>query len=380
MKNLLAYIHNPVDMDTDWYERIVDELKKESIELCDSQEFLNHSTSKISIFVVPAEIILFPEEDKVEKYITDISFIVRYGVASLIIFTEMYEHNFDLLEILNGMNSRIIIFSPCIVNTDRRFPNLKFVFFPLWLNKAARTVYQSAEVRNAIHQLKLYNIKPMIAEILLGTYTNSKPHRDFIFEMVNNSVLKDKVIMNFRSYKHTNSNSDFFLDEDGIEHLPYDENSNFKFHSTRPIKVYGYKNTVANVLPIKIWNQTAYSVVAETSVSNYISLMSEKTFKPMLGRKLFIMFAGQYHLKNLRSLGFKTFDGIIDETYDTIENPYVRWAMAFNQLLWLSAQYQTVIFERINPIVEHNFQLMLDLNWRVKESKLGLEELLKISG
>jgi len=220
----------------------------------------------------------------------------------------------------------------------------------------------------------------MIAEILLGTSTNSKPHRDFIFEIVNNSVLKDKVIMNFRSYKHTNSNSDFFLDEDGIEHLPYDENSNFKFHSTRPIKVYGYKNTVANVLPIKIWNQTAYSVVAETSVSNYISLMSEKTFKPMLGRKLFIMFAGQYHLKNLRSLGFKTFDGIIDETYDTIENPYVRWAMAFNQLLWLSAQYQTVIFERINPIVEHNFQLMMDINWQVNESKLGLEELLKISG
>ena len=100
----------------------------------------------------------------------------------------------------------------------------------------------------------------------------------------------------------------------------------------------------------------------------------------MLGRRLFIMFAGQHYLRNLRSLGFKTFGEIIDETYDTVEDPYVRWALAFNQLVWLETQPQDKIFEQIKHITEHNFQLMLDLNWRVKESKLGLEELLKISG
>ena len=378
MENLLAYIHNPGDMDTNWYERIIDELKKESIELCTLPEFFSFTPTKISIFVVPSEVVLFPEEDD-GKYIRDIYYIAKFSKASLVIFTEMYEHNFEMLSILNSINKNIVILSPCFVNADQ-FQNLKFVFFPLWLNKAALTVHQSVEIYDAIHQLPSYNIKPLLADILLGVSSVSKPHRDFIFGMVNNSCLKDKVIMNFRSYTNPNSNSDFFLDEDGIEHLPYDENSNFKFHSTRPIKIYGYINTVANVLPIKIWKQTAYSVVAETAVSNYISLLSEKTYKPMLGRRLFIMFAGQYYLRNLRSLGFKTFGEIIDETYDTVEDPYVRWALAFNQLVWLETQPQDKIFEQIKHITEHNFQLMLDLNWRVNESKLGLEELLKISG
>lgn len=378
MNNLVSYIHNPRDMDTNWYERIIDELKKESIGTCSLTDFFSSSKSKISIFVVPSNVILFPEEDG-GKYIKDISYIVKFSKASVFIFTEMYEYNSDLLQRLNSINNNTIILSPCFVNDDL-FQNLKFVFFPLWLNEAARTVYQSVEVHNVIHQLPSYDIKPLLADILLGVSSVSKPHRDFIFGMVNNSCLKDKVIMNFRSYTNPNSNSDFFLDEDGIEHLPYDVTSNLKFHSTRPIKIYGNINTVANVLPIKIWNQTAYSIVAETAVSNIVSLLSEKTYKPMLGRRLFIMFAGQHYLRNLRSLGFKTFGEIIDETYDTVEDPYVRWALAFNQLVWLETQPQDKIFEQIKHITEHNFQLMLDLNWRVKESKLGLEELLKISG
>jgi hypothetical protein len=76
--------------------------------------------------------------------------------------------------------------------------------------------------------------------------------------------------------------------------------------------------SLSQVIPLSIYNQTAYSVVAETNYDNNYIFNTEKIVKPILARRLFLVVSGQHYLRNLRSLGFKTFDGIIDETYDTI--------------------------------------------------------------
>ena len=340
----------------------------EIVKTNDINEFLQSSYEKVSFFIVPLELMLAQYEESLSTtYIQNIINIVQNSDASLFVFTEACRHNLHILNALDNMqNKNIVVFIGAFVN--RQYQNIKIIYYPLWLSTAKITTVGSHELRDKIYQLNAYELKPKLAEILLGSGLPLKPHRNFVFEMVNNSLLKDKVIMNFINPNYPNANTDFFLDEDNIEQLPYDHSSPQAHHSSRSIKSCGVLTTVASVLPINIWRQTAYSVVAETQYDNEVTFLSEKTFKPMLARRLFIMFAGQYYLKNLRSLGFKTFDGIIDETYDTISDPYVRWALAFNQLLWLETQPQNEIFERIKDITEHNFHLAFNPSWNLTKT------------
>jgi hypothetical protein len=116
-------------------------------------------------------------------------------------------------------------------------------------------------------------------------------------------------------------------------------------------------------LPIEIYNQTAYSVVAETGYQNWYSFFTEKTAKPMMARRLFVMFSGQNFLHNLRSLGFRTFDTVIDESYDRIRNDQERWSAAFEQVQRLCEMDQQEVFEKIAPVVEHNYNLLMNTDW-----------------
>ena len=129
------------------------------------------------------------------------------------------------------------------------------------------------------------------------------------------------------------------------------------------INYYGYDVSLSQIIPIEIYNQTAYSIIAETNSENYCTFFTEKTVKPILAKRLFIVFSGQYFLQNLRKLGFKTFDGILDESYDLIENPQLRFDCAFSQIEYLITQPQEEILSLIKPIVEHNQQLMLNTDW-----------------
>lgn len=118
---------------------------------------------------------------------------------------------------------------------------------------------------------------------------------------------------------------------------------------------------ISQVLPFKIYQQSAFSIVCESSFDNSYVLTSEKIAKPLLCLRMFIVISGQYYLKYLRSLGFKTFDGIIDESYDKEPDNQKRWTMAMQQVALLCQQDQTKILKSIVPIVLHNRDLVTRL-------------------
>jgi hypothetical protein len=63
-------------------------------------------------------------------------------------------------------------------------------------------------------------------------------------------------------------------------------------------------------------------------------------------------------LAYLKSYGFKTFDGIIDESYDTIIDNDQRTEAVVAQIAWycaLSVEEKRSVIEAIAPIVEYNF-------------------------
>jgi hypothetical protein len=70
------------------------------------------------------------------------------------------------------------------------------------------------------------------------------------------------------------------------------------------------------------YSQTCFSMVLETSVDNQL-FISEKSFKPLAHRHPFLIYGTPGTLAHLHSLGFLTFDHIIDETYDSEPNTSV---------------------------------------------------------
>jgi hypothetical protein len=211
-----------------------------------------------------------------------------------------------------------------------------------------------------LDQLLPYNPKPKYFDILLG---QPKPHRNCVYDFINAHNLNDQVVMTYL-LKHNDVSirdhgSNGFIFPDGDLTCP---NSDFRWTVT-PVAYHGRQMSLSQVVPTNIYNETAYSIVTETNSENHYTFYTEKTVKPILARRLFITLAGQYHLRNLRRLGFKTFDGIIDESYDAEPANYQRWSMAIEQMRYLFSQPQEKILQQIKPIVEHNYNVMLETNW-----------------
>jgi hypothetical protein len=64
------------------------------------------------------------------------------------------------------------------------------------------------------------------------------------------------------------------------------------------------------------YSDTVCSIVSETNDSNYEVFMTEKIWKPILAKQVFIVHGNYLYLQKLREMGFKTFGNYFDESYD----------------------------------------------------------------
>ena len=106
-------------------------------------------------------------------------------------------------------------------------------------------------------------------------------------------------------------------------------------------------------------NTDAFWHVVTETVFYYPKLhLTEKIFKPIASKQPFMLMAAPGNLAYLKSYGFKTFDSVIDETYDTIQDPDLRTQAVVKQLYWycnLSPGEKTDVIKQLEPIIQHNF-------------------------
>lgn len=109
---------------------------------------------------------------------------------------------------------------------------------------------------------------------------------------------------------------------------------------------------------IEWYNRTYFSLVVET-MPDWDLFVSEKIFKPIAFKHPFIVMGSQYTLKYLKSLGFRTFGHIIDESYDEIENFVDRMFAVIKIVNQLHQDYKSGMKLFDDPIsqevIEHNF-------------------------
>lgn len=118
-----------------------------------------------------------------------------------------------------------------------------------------------------------------------------------------------------------------------------------------------------HIIPVSIFNSCWYSIIAEGFMDDRGTRLTEKTAKALLSQRLFVYFGAVNDLRRLRSLGFRTFDAVIDETYDSIEDNDERWAQAWQQVEYLCAQDPVKIQTATRYIREHNQRVFLETDW-----------------
>lgn len=117
---------------------------------------------------------------------------------------------------------------------------------------------------------------------------------------------------------------------------------------------------------INAHNDSYFCCLIETNQHNSIPgafLPTEKVGKTMLLRKPFLVYATQDYLKNLRSLGFKTFSDFWDESYDSEPDPWKR-AWMINNIMhdirhsYAQSQLELMLLQ-MAEITDHNHNLMM---------------------
>jgi hypothetical protein len=111
-------------------------------------------------------------------------------------------------------------------------------------------------------------------------------------------------------------------------------------------------------MPVKIFDSAWYSIVAETLYQTAELFITEKIGKRLMAKRVFVLFAAKGCLEYLRSQGFQTFDGIIDESYDSEPDDRRRFDMAWEQVKLLSTLDPVEVYQRADAILEHNYNLL----------------------
>lgn len=292
---------------------------------------------KFSSFHVPFP----PERTWLDRFNT------TYSVANhtFIFCSELHEATVQQLIELDLPN--VSIFTCGILNHQ-----FEHAHIGLWLDWFDTTSYIYAHHRPGLidEKLKISGPKSKYFDILLGC---QREHRDFVYHWVHTNELVNYVIMTYFRWWHVDIRlTDHIFETDGVE-----------LTTNHHALYFGKEVNLSQVIPFVIYNDTFYTLVTETNAVNHFNFYTEKIVKPLLTKRLFIAIAGQGYLKNLRSFGFKTFDSVIDESYDNEPDHVTRWTMALEQMKLLCSIDPYEIQAKIKDVVEHNQRLILTKNW-----------------
>jgi len=93
------------------------------------------------------------------------------------------------------------------------------------------------------------------------------------------------------------------------------------------------------------------------------AFLTEKTFKPIKNCQPFVIFGGPHSLKLLQDLGYRTFDNVLDNSYDNIVDTTRRWETAINltlELINLNNKQLNDMYRSCYNDLMHNQKLFLE--------------------
>lgn len=259
---------------------------------------------------------------------------------------EMNRQIFDTVSMIDKDNYKFVVNG--VLNHSMKSSE---IFSDITWFYSTAFLYQNIQTDIMQSKLSPFSKKQYAFDVMYGT---PKKHRKFVYNYLQSSQHFELFYQTPFFDNNKNTRRAYHLDktdlwEDGMIPNP----------SSSYICTYlGKEMLISQVLPFKIYNKTNYSLICETSYLNQFSFFTEKTVKAILAHRLFVIISGRWFLRNLKTLGFKTFDSIIDESYDEVEDDQQRWTMALQQAEWLCSQDWHSVSKKIIPIAIHNYEIL----------------------
>ena len=270
-------------------------------------------------------------------------------------------HNLSYDQKLMPLTDHDYIITSCITSNDHKWP-VPYVYNNWHFVK-------THEVNKDTHFEQL-DTRTYFADVLLG---NAKSHRTIFFELLReNNMLNENIIHLFGIYK-----SDYIRNTNDKIQQSIDtaltENNNY-FNTTKLLD----NNFTSQYISRPIVENSWISVVAETVCGddNGCFFVTEKTAKPLMAGRPFIMLGAPYTLKHLQNLGFRTFDPVINENYDKIINEKERVKAAFESFRELSKQNPLKITEKLTDVLQHNRKIMYNKQKLTQKARNFLDNIL----
>lgn len=156
----------------------------------------------------------------------------------------------------------------------------------------------------------------------------------------------------------------------GIPILALDQ---YEFTDNRPKSIPSY--------PDQLW-KSYYDIVSETGVLYFLpdpldlTLLTEKTTKSILFMRPFMINGGPYCLEILKKFGFKTYDFMFDESYDTVENIIDRQEIIIKNVKQYVNKYKDLSYtmSEANRVASYNRHHLLNVDYE----QLLINQLLSI--
>lgn len=106
-------------------------------------------------------------------------------------------------------------------------------------------------------------------------------------------------------------------------------------------------------------------IVAETFTSGNSFFPTEKTFRPMLLKKPFVIMGPVNHMGYLRQMGFKTFNDFWSEDYDglALKARYQKIIEIIDVIANKSTDELYDMYQRMQTILDHNYNLLLNKSY-----------------
>lgn len=110
------------------------------------------------------------------------------------------------------------------------------------------------------------------------------------------------------------------------------------------------------------YQHTWFTLVSETGFEYPYSFRTEKVWKPILAGHPFIVCANQGFYRDFRNLGFRTFNHLIDESFDSIIDGKERLDMLIATVKWLCNQDLQKFWKESRDICLYNQHRALELH------------------
>lgn len=297
----------PIVLLNDRYDNLINFVRLIPYEKLKNNSYLHVKYVKEVFYIKDNKDNLFPDITDEQKM------DIRNNKSKIIIiaFYEGYSGslgNYDL-EILNDwfikenfpLNSLYYITGNLLIENIVKDKNILFNVMSM----------QSFEVWNFhyIKNFKNIEYKPIDDKNLYLCYNRRiSDHRLFL---LNELIDKDLIDVGLIS---------FFLKDD-IEKLEFMSDKTFNYiNDNKPFLIDSKTNLNENQainINITDYERTFISLVSETLDVEDSLFISEKTWKPIITGHPFMIYGTRNSLKYLKSLGYKTFEKWIDESYDT---------------------------------------------------------------